>query len=61
MKKAQDRKRYTAPKVDTVSVKQIHEAVGPAQGLASGVLPAAAGTRKKTRGGRGHGHGRGHR
>ena len=60
MKKPQEKKRYNAPKVDTVSVKELHEAVGPAQGFASGVLAASTKKKVKTRG-RGHGHGRGHR
>jgi hypothetical protein len=62
MKKPHDKKRYTAPKVDTLSAKQLHEAVGPAQGLSSGAPALVPGTSKKTKNrGRGHGHGRGHR
>jgi len=55
MKKPGEKKGYTVPKVATLTAREITEAVGPAQGLSSGA-PAAVGTVKKTRGGRGRGH-----
>ena len=36
-----DRKTYTSPRVETVTVSELMEAVGPAQGLASGTEAAS--------------------
>jgi len=61
MKKRSAKKPYTEPRVQTLSVKQLQEAVGPAQGFASGAPVAAVPTKKPRGGGHGHGRGRGHR
>lgn len=60
MKKHSAKKPYAEPRVQTLSVRQLQEAVGPAQGFASGA-PAPIPTKKPRGGGRGHGRGRGHR
>ena len=61
MKKPNEKKRYTLPKVETLTAREINEAVGPAQGFSSGAPVPVPGTTKKTKGNRGRGHGRGHR
>ena len=61
MKKRSTKKAYSVPRVETLTVRQLQESVGPAQGFSSGA-PAALAPTKKTHGhGRGHGRGRGHR
>jgi len=45
--------------VETLTVRELQESVGPAQGFSSGA-PAAALPTKKPRGGHGHGRGKGH-
>ena len=57
MKKQSAKKTYARPRVETLTVRQLQESVGPAQGFASGA-PAVVPTRKP-KGGHGHGHGRG--
>ena len=61
-KKGTGKKAYANPKVDSLTVKQLEEAIGPVQGLSSG-LPSGVNPAKtkKGRGGHGHGHGRGPR
>jgi len=56
-KRSTTKKAYSVPRVETLTVRQLQESVGPAQGFSSGT-PAVAPT-KKGRGGHGHGHGRG--
>ncbi len=61
MKKRSAKKVYVEPRVQTLSVRQLQEAVGPAQGFSSGAPAAAVPVKKPRGGGRGHGRGRGHR
>ena len=53
------KKGYTAPKVDVVSVKDLLESVGPVQGSSSGGGAASPVMDPKGKRGHGHGHGRG--
>ena len=59
MKKRSAKKTYSTPRVETLTVRELQESVGPAQGFSSGA-PAAALPTKKPRGGHGHGRGKGH-
>ena len=56
MDRKSKKKPYVNPKVDVVTVKQLQEAIGPAQGLSSGA--SAASQLTKTSHGRGGRRGR---
>jgi hypothetical protein len=60
MDKKAKKKPYANPKVEMVTVKQLREAIGPAQGLSSGASSSVA-PLGKTNHGRGHRRGRGGR